>query len=69
MTAADIDVQIERLHSILNTITASPQPDYSVDGETVSWDRYKSNIIADIERLVKLKRVIGGPWEVRHRGR
>lgn len=69
LTATDIDARISQINTILATILASPQPDYTVDGETVSWDKYKSSLIKDLEALMKLRSIIGGAWEVRHRGR
>jgi hypothetical protein len=69
MDADDIDTLISSIKTILTTITASPQPNYSVDGESVSFDTYKNSLIKNIEDLLRLKSVIGGPFEVRTRAR
>lgn len=50
--------------SRLAAITANPQPTYSIDGQSVSWETYHSMLTRAIESLNKLIQVEGGPQEI-----
>lgn len=45
------------------------KPSYSIDGESVSWDQWRTSTLAQIETLTKQIQQLQGPFRIRHRGR
>ena len=52
----------------LAAITLNPQPSYSLDGQSVSWESYQAMLIDKLERINQLIQVEGGPFELRTLG-
>lgn len=48
---------------LLATITTDPKPNYSVDGQSVSWSEYFQMLTNQLEVLNRLIQVEGGPFE------
>lgn len=69
LTVAQIDTLISNINTILVTITTNPQPNYSVDGESVSYDTYKNSLIQNLKDLMELRSIVGRPFEIRTRAR
>lgn len=62
--AASDDLIIARNNLITKykTVSANPKPSYSVDGQSVSWESYLSNLSSEIDKLNKLI-ILGLPDE------
>ncbi len=45
------------------------KPSYSIDGESVSWDQWRTATLGQIDTLTKQIRQLGGPFRIRSRGR
>ena len=56
------------LVTALVTATASPKPNYSVDGQSFSHDQYRDSLIKQIKDLDALINMSEGPAEVVSRG-
>lgn len=50
--------------AILVDLTANPKPSYSINGQSVSWESYYAQLLAQLERINSLIRVEGGPVEI-----
>lgn len=80
-TSADIQTLIDAKRAALTQIiariaeiTASPKPDYSIDGQTVSWRAYLDSLISaqqaevqSIGELLKLMNIIA-PYQFQSSG-
>lgn len=55
--------------ALLASVTANPQPNYSVDGESYSWADYVAMLRGQLQGLARDIQDAGGPFEVRSRGR
>lgn len=53
------------LISTLASITANPQPSYSLDGESVSWADYQRMLTDQIKAINELIAIEGSPYELR----
>lgn len=60
-TLANIEAQLE-------TITLNPRPNYSIDGESVSWESYLSSLMTMREKIVALIILAEGPTELHVQG-
>lgn len=56
------------LGALIAQVTANPQPNYSVDGESYSWSEYLAMLITQTENLDRAIQRAGGPFETRSRG-
>jgi hypothetical protein len=69
MTAQqNLQTAYDNLAAQLASITASPKPDYSENGRSISWSAYRSSIIKDMEDLLIQIQHAEGPFEVRSSG-
>ena len=53
--------------SQLASISAKPKPNYSLDGQSVSWAEYQAFLMDKIEKLNELIQQEGGPFELQTR--
>ena len=58
----------DNLDSLIATITASPNPNYSIDGKSVSKADYLVTLIAQRQEIEKCIMMADGPYEVRTQG-
>lgn len=64
---ASLQAAYSALAANLATVLASPQPNYSVDGESVSWADYVA-MLTDKMRALKIQiQLEGGPFQIRSR--
>lgn len=52
----------------LAEVTASPRPNYAVDGESYEWADYVAMLTEQLENLDKAIQRAGGPFELRSYG-
>lgn len=45
-------------------LAGGPKPNYSLDGQSVSWNEWLSNRTDQIEKMNKLIQILEGPWMV-----
>lgn len=50
--------------ALMESITASPKPSYSVDGESVSWSEYLSMLTTQLEAINRAIVIEGGPVQI-----
>lgn len=63
----NLTVARDNLAARLAEITANPKPDYSVDGQQISWAAYQTMIIQQMEGLEKARQIVSGAFETRTR--
>ncbi len=56
------------LIAALRTESANPKPSYSINGQSVDWNGYRTSLIAEIEKINQLISASEGPYEVVHEG-
>ena len=61
---ADLTTARDALASELATESASPRPDYSVAGRSVSWSQYRAGLVAQIKDLTQQILVAQGGVEI-----
>ncbi len=59
----DLDQAIANISSAIKEITASPKPNYTVDGQIVAWGDYLDTLTTKLASLIKTKQLIGGPYQ------
>lgn len=62
--AVDYSTAIANLTAELNAATANPSPNYSINGQSVSFADYIAMLVAQLEKLEKLQVGQRGPWAV-----
>ena len=61
---SDLTTARDTLASTLATESASPKPDYSVDGRTISWTQYRASLVKEIKDLNQMIINAGGAVEI-----
>lgn len=59
---------LANLDANIAAVTASPKPDYSLDGKSVSWAGYLSMLLSQREKLVAAIIQAEGPTELHVQG-
>lgn len=67
--AQNLDTTIANLYAELASITAAGKhtATISVRGHTYSLNEYRAQLFRDIKEAEQLRRIAGGPWEIRAR--
>lgn len=61
---ANIETAIEQVSSLIVQITANPQPSYSVQGVSIPWADYLSNLVEQQTKLQEVYIFLSGPYEL-----
>lgn len=65
MAAVDnVNASILNITALIQSITANPQPSYSLDGQSVSWSEYLSSLIERLESLQEASIYMSGPYQL-----
>ena len=59
----DIDSAINNLAAAIKEATVNPKPNYTVDGQSVSWSDYLQNLTTRMETLLKSRQMLAGPFQ------
>ncbi len=54
---------------LLASMTANPQPNYSLDGESYSWADYLAMLLEKQKQIAEAIQIAGGPFDVQSFGR
>ena len=60
----DIQTTINQLAATLASITASPQPNYSIQGVSLSFNEYKDSLVKNIADLQEVLVMLSGPYQL-----
>lgn len=61
---ASINTAIQQVSSLIQQITANPQPSYSVQGVSISWADYLSQLVEQQTKLQEVFIFLSGPYEL-----
>jgi len=64
----NIDTALDNIAAQLASMTANPKPNYSIDGQSVSWADYLNMLLQQQESLYHARQMADGPFEVRSMG-
>ena len=59
----DLGAAINQVAAQIKDITANPKPDYSVNGQSISWASYLSMLTEQITKLQQAQQSIAGPYQ------
>ena len=54
----------DSLAALIADVEANPKPDYSVDGQSVSWSAYRTSLHDRLDRTIATMQRLSGPFEV-----
>lgn len=63
-SAANLQTALDQISQLIVDVTASPKPDYSIDGVSYSWGSYLSMLLDKQQTLLQLIQQVSGPYEV-----
>lgn len=58
-----LDEAINNISALIAQITADPKPNYSIDGQLVSWGDYLDTLSTKLASLVRTRQMIQGPFQ------
>jgi len=64
---ADIDSAIDNLAAAIKEATVNPKPNYTVDGQSVSWGDYLQVLTSRMDGLLKARQSLAGPYQRKSR--
>jgi hypothetical protein len=59
----DLGTAINQIAAQIKDITANPKPDYSVNGQSISWASYLSMLTEQITKLQQTQQTLAGPYQ------
>jgi len=59
----NLSAAIENVCAIIREITANPKPDYSVNGQSVSWASYLDTLTRQLESLQNAEQSLSPPFQ------
>lgn len=59
----DLNTAINQVAAQIKDITANPKPDYSINGQSVSWASYLSMLVQQLIQLQTAQQSLGGPYQ------
>ena len=61
----DLETALTNIRALIKEITAAPKPNYSVDGQSVKWGDYLTQLLKAERQLVDAVQSEDGPFEER----
>jgi len=58
-----LDTAINNISAVIAQITADPKPNYSIDGQLVSWGDYLDTLTTKLASLIRTRQMLGGPYQ------
>lgn len=58
----DLQAAINQIAAQLKDITQNPKPDYSVNGQSVSWSSYVQMLADQLVKLQQAQQSLAGPY-------
>lgn len=59
----DINSSIDNLAAAIKAATLDPKPNYTVDGQSVSWSDYLHNLTTKMNTLMTTRQNLAGPYQ------
>jgi hypothetical protein len=61
--ADDIATSIDQIAALIKDITTNPKPDYSVNGQSISWGSYLDMLTRQLAALQQAQQNLAGPFQ------
>lgn len=61
--ADDIATSIDQIAALIKDITTNPKPDYSVNGQSISWGSYLDMLSRQLASLQLAQQNLAGPFQ------
>lgn len=58
-----LDTAINNISALIAQITADPKPNYSIDGQLVSWGDYLDTLTTKLASLIRTRQMLRGPYQ------
>jgi len=58
-----LDTAINNISAVIAQITADPKPNYSIDGQLVSWGDYLDTLTTKLASLIRTRQMLDGPFQ------
>lgn len=65
---ANVNQAIVNVTALIAQVTASPQPTYNLDGESIPWESYLAMLIDKLEKLQEASIFLSGPYQLISQG-
>lgn len=59
---------ITQLTSVIKDITSNPKPNYSINGQSVSWADYLTTVTTQLNQMLEIQQKINSPYIIQSRG-
>lgn len=63
MALSDLEAALETLDAKILEVFTNPKPNYSIDGQSVSWDDHRQKLLDQRKGLMEALQMAGGPVE------
>jgi hypothetical protein len=64
MTPAEkVGVAIDNITTLIVDLTADPKPDYSVNGQSISWGNYLDMLTRQLTAMQTAQQGLAGPYQ------
>lgn len=61
--ADDIATAVDQVAALIKDITTNPKPDYSVNGQSISWGSYLDMLTRQLAALQAAQQNLAGPFQ------
>lgn len=61
--ADDIATSVDQIAALIKDITTNPKPDYSVNGQSISWGSYLDMLTRQLAALQQAQQNLAGPFQ------
>lgn len=65
---SNVQDSITQLTAIIKDITTNPKPNYSINGQSVSWADYLATVTSQLDKMLELQQKINTPYLIQTRG-
>jgi len=65
---SNVQDTINNLTAVIKDITTNPKPNYSINGQSVSWADYLATVTDQLNKMLEIQQKINLPYLIQTRG-
>jgi hypothetical protein len=65
---SNVQDTINNLTAVIKDITTNPKPNYSINGQSVSWADYLATVTDQLNKMLEIQQKINVPYLIQTRG-
>ena len=65
---SNVQDSINNLTAVIKDITTNPKPNYSINGQSVSWADYLATVTDQLNKMLEIQQKINTPYLIQTRG-